>query len=53
MSESYDFIIVGGGIAGVSAGYFLAPCGRVLLLERETALAYHTTGRSAAIYTQA
>ena len=53
MSETYDFIIVGGGIAGVSAGYFLAPHGRVLLLERETALAYHTTGRSAALYTQA
>lgn len=53
MSQDYDFIIVGGGIAGVSAGYFLAPHGSVLLLERETALAYHTTGRSAAIYTQA
>ncbi len=53
MSEGYDYIIVGGGIAGVSAGYFLARHGRVLLLERESSLAYHTTGRSAAIYTQA
>lgn len=53
MSDSYDYIIVGGGIAGVSAGYFLAPHGRLLLLDRESALAYHTTGRSAAIYTQA
>lgn len=53
VSDGYDFIIVGGGIAGVSAGYFLAPHSRVLLLERESALAYHTTGRSAAIYTQA
>ena len=53
MSETYDFIVVGGGIAGVSASYFLAPHGRVLLLEREPALAYHTTGRSAALYTQA
>jgi D-arginine dehydrogenase len=53
VGERYDFIIVGGGIAGVSASYFLAPHGRVLLLERESALAYHTTGRSAAIYTQA
>lgn len=52
-SESYDFIVVGGGIAGASAGYFLARHGRLLLLERESALAYHTTGRSAAIYTQA
>jgi len=53
VSDSYDFIVVGGGIAGVSAGYFLAQHGRLLLLERESALAYHTTGRSAAIYTQA
>ena len=53
MSERYDFIIVGGGIAGVSASYFLARHGRLLLLEREAALAYHTTGRSAALYTQA
>ncbi len=53
MSGGYDYIIVGGGIAGVSAGYFLARHGRVLLLERESSLAYHTTGRSAAIYTQA
>ncbi len=53
MSDSFDYIVVGGGIAGVSAGYFLARHGRVLLLERESSLAYHTTGRSAAIYTQA
>jgi D-arginine dehydrogenase len=47
-----DFLIIGGGMAGASAGYFLAERGRVLLLEREDAPGYHTTGRSAAMYTQ-
>jgi D-arginine dehydrogenase len=50
--ESYDFIIVGGGIAGASAGYELAAHGRVLVLERESQPGYHTTGRSAALFVQ-
>jgi D-arginine dehydrogenase len=45
-----DFVIVGGGIAGVSAAAFLAPHGSVVLLEKEQHLAYHTTGRSAALF---
>lgn len=49
MSNVYDFVIVGGGIAGVSTASELAKIGSVLLLERESSLAYHTTGRSAAI----
>jgi len=48
-----DFAIVGAGIAGVSAAYPLAASGaRVLLLERERVPAYHTTGRSAALYSE-
>lgn len=47
-----DFLIVGGGIAGASAGYFLAEHGRVVLLEREEAPGYHSTGRSAALFTE-
>ncbi len=48
----YDAIVIGGGIAGASVGAFLADDGyRVVLLEREESLAYHTTGRSAALYT--
>ena len=45
-----DFLIIGGGIAGVSAAARLAPLGPVLLLEAETALAHHASGRSAALY---
>jgi D-arginine dehydrogenase len=50
--ESYDFIVVGGGIAGASAGYELAAHARVLVLERENQPGYHTTGRSAALFVQ-
>ena len=46
----HDFVIVGGGIAGVSAAARLSALGSVLLLETETALAHHASGRSAALY---
>jgi len=46
-----DVLIVGGGIAGASAGYFLAPQLRVVLVERESGFGYHSTGRSAAEWT--
>jgi D-arginine dehydrogenase len=45
-----DVLVIGGGIGGVSAGYYLAQGRRVLLVEQESSLAYHTTGRSAALY---
>ncbi|MBV8360190.1 MAG: FAD-binding oxidoreductase [Deltaproteobacteria bacterium] len=48
--DTYDFIIVGGGIAGASAGFALAEFGTVLLLERESQFGYHSTGRSAAVF---
>ena len=48
-----DFIIIGGGIAGASTGFWLSPHGRVIVLERESHPAYHSTGRSAALYTAA
>lgn len=50
MEKVFDFLIVGGGIAGVSAGYELARDGSVCVLEREDQLAFHSTGRSAAIF---
>lgn len=45
-----DFLVIGGGIAGVSAGARLAELGRVVLLEAETGLGYHASGRSAALF---
>jgi D-arginine dehydrogenase len=45
-----DFLVIGGGIAGASVAYFLAPHGRVILLEREAQPGYHSTGRSAALF---
>jgi D-arginine dehydrogenase len=45
-----DFLIIGGGIAGVSAAARLARLGTVLVLEAEKSLAHHASGRSAALY---
>jgi len=49
--KQVDVLIVGGGIAGASAGYFLASSHRVLLVEREPGYGYHASGRSAAEWT--
>ncbi len=48
----FDFLIVGAGMAGASAGYALAAQARVLILEQEDQPGYHTTGRSAALYAE-
>lgn len=50
MDNKADFLIIGAGIAGASIGYWLAPHGRVILLERESQPGYHSTGRSAALF---
>ncbi|MCH8998240.1 MAG: FAD-binding oxidoreductase, partial [Proteobacteria bacterium] len=50
--QDFDFIVIGAGIAGASAGYELAAGGRVVVLERESQPGYHSTGRSAAQYIQ-
>jgi D-arginine dehydrogenase len=41
-----DFLIVGGGIAGLSAAARLAQHGRVVVIEAEEAPGYHSSGRS-------
>ncbi len=51
MTES-EVLIIGGGIAGISLAAMLAGRARVTLLEREDHLAYHTTGRSAALFSE-
>ncbi len=45
-----DFLVIGSGIAAASIAYWLAPHGRVTLLERESQPGYHSTGRSAALF---
>jgi glycine/D-amino acid oxidase-like deaminating enzyme len=45
-----DFIVIGGGIAGVSAAARLSAHGTVTVLEAESALGYHASGRSAALF---
>ncbi|KZY03699.1 MULTISPECIES: NAD(P)/FAD-dependent oxidoreductase [unclassified Sulfitobacter] len=47
-----DYIVIGGGIAGLSAAARLSEKAEVLVLERETALGYHASGRSAALFEQ-
>ena len=50
--QSTDVLIIGAGMAGASAAYFLASHRRVVLLEREAQPGYHATGRSAAMYSE-
>ncbi|MFZ2653106.1 MAG: FAD-binding oxidoreductase [Burkholderiaceae bacterium] len=50
--QACDFIVIGAGIAGASLAYELALHGRVIIVERESQPGYHTTGRSAALYSQ-
>ncbi|MCY1399356.1 FAD-dependent catabolic D-arginine dehydrogenase DauA [compost metagenome] len=51
--QQADYIIIGGGIAGASTGFWLSQQARVIVLERESHPGYHSTGRSAALYTAA
>lgn len=41
-------VIIGGGIAGTAAAWRLAPECDVVLVEQESQLGFHSTGRSAA-----
>lgn len=45
-----DFLVIGGGVAGLSAAAKLAPHGAVTVLEREPHTGYHASGRSAAMF---
>src|SRR4051812_38290165 len=41
-----DFLIIGGGVAGLSAATRLVRHGKVVVLEGEGAIGYHSSGRS-------
>ena len=45
-----DIVVIGGGIAGISVAAKLADSARVSVVEAESHVAFHSTGRSAAIF---
>ncbi|WP_235539279.1 FAD-binding oxidoreductase [Pelomonas sp. Root662] len=49
-TKNVDCIVIGAGIAGVSVAAALAGEASVALLEAEAQAGYHSTGRSAALY---
>jgi len=48
--QRYDVLVVGGGISGVSVAYELAADRSVGLIDMESVLAFHTSGRSLATF---
>ncbi|GGD57218.1 FAD-dependent oxidoreductase [Erythrobacter arachoides] len=50
MTDRFDVVVVGAGMAGASLAAELAPHASVLIVEAESQPGYHTTGRSAAFY---
>jgi len=52
LPQTADLIVVGAGMAGAAAAAHLAAQRRVILLERESQPGYHSTGRSAALFTE-
>ncbi len=49
-TKTYDFAVIGAGIAGASVAAELAQHASVLVIEMESHAGYHSTGRSAAMY---
>jgi D-arginine dehydrogenase len=53
MAETFEILVIGGGISGVSLAARLAGQASVAVLEAEDQLGAHATGRSAALLVQA
>jgi D-arginine dehydrogenase len=51
-ADEFDIVIIGAGMAGASVAARLAPNARVLVIERESQPGYHSTGRSAALFSE-
>ena len=47
-----DAVVIGAGIAGTSVAYFMSSHAKVLVLERESHPGLHSTGRSAALFSE-
>jgi D-arginine dehydrogenase len=47
-----EFIVIGAGIAGAGVAYELARHAKVVVLEGESQAGYHSTGRSAALFSE-
>jgi D-arginine dehydrogenase len=47
-----DAVIIGAGIAGTSIAYFMSNHAKVVVLERESQAGLHSTGRSAALFSE-
>jgi D-arginine dehydrogenase len=52
LATTADFLVIGAGAAGASAGYELAAIGSVVVLEQEERPGFHATGRSAALFSE-
>src|ERR1700727_2240403 len=51
MQQTFDVVVIGAGMAGASVAAFLSEHRRTALVEAEEQAGYHTTGRSAALWT--
>jgi D-arginine dehydrogenase len=49
--HAFDVVVIGAGIAGATVAAALAADRRIALIEAEEVAGYHTTGRSAALWT--
>lgn len=52
MSQKIDFVIIGGGIVGISTAYYLVesyPDKKIIILEKESEICQHQSGRNSGV----